>query len=441
MFNLKTALPRRTFLRGMGATLALPLLDAMIPAGVAQSKTAAAGARRFGTLYSPQGFILEQWTPLGAGKGFDFSRILKPLEPMREYVNVVSNTSNGAPRAGGHAIAPAMMFTGVRTPKRTEGADIFAGMTIDQAIAAQIGQDTPFPSLEVATEDFTTSVGACEIGFSCTYLNTVSWKRPTEPLPMEINPRVLFERMFGGAGTPQEREARLRARRSILDAVTQQATRLQKGLGGSDRTRLVSYMDNIREVERRIEKAEQRSAVTAEVPDAPQGVPESFTEHAALMFDLLHLAFQADITRVFSFMLARELSQRTYPEIGVPDIHHALSHHQHEPEKVEKYARTNMLHLKVFADFVQKLKETPDGDGSLLDHSTLVYGSGMSDGNVHAYDPLPIAIVGHASGRLTGDRHIMAPEHTPVGNLYVTLAQLHGVDVETFGDSNGALAL
>ncbi len=441
-FITKKSVQRRTFLQGIGASLALPLLDAMIPASTALADTPAAPNARFGVVYLPQGFILEQWTPAKAGRDFEFTRILKPLEPLREHVNVITNLGNGAPRAGGHAIAPAMFLSAVQEPKRTEGADIHNGTTIDQVIAHKIGQGTQFPSLELATEDLTTSVGACEVGYSCAYLNTVSWSSPTTPLPMEINPRTVFERLFGGAGNAEQRAARLRNRISILDAVAQQTSRLEKGMGPRDRARLGEYLENVREIERRIQKAEQPSEQRAlKIPDAPLGVPEDFGEHVGLMFGLLHLAFQADMTRVFTFMAERELSQRTYPNLGVPDPHHALSHHQNEPPKVEKYARTNTYHASLFADFLEKMRTTPDGEGSLLDHSTIVYGSGMSNGNQHAFDPLPVVIAGSGAGRIAGGRHIVNPAHTSIGNLWVTLAQQFGVQTDKHGDSTGRMEL
>jgi len=436
MIITKMALPRRTFLRGVGVTLALPLLDAMVPAMTAQSRTAAAPVRRFGAVYVPHGKIQSQWTPAAESMGFEFTPILKPLERFRDHVCVVSGLDGPKdPAAGGHATAPAMWLTGI-SPKKTEGVDVRNETTIDQMIAKAVGQDTPFPSLEVATEDFTGYVGACSPGFNCSYMNTISWSSPTTPLPMDINPRVVFERMFGQAGTAAQRLARMRDERSILDSVAQEANTLQRGLGTRDRVRVGEYLDNLREIERRIQRTEAHN--NAEVTlDAPIGVPDSFEEHVALMYDLLTVAYQADVTRVFTFMLSRELSQRTYPNIGVTEQHHSVSHHGNDKQKIAQNVKVNTYHATLFAKFIEKLKSTPDGDGSVLDHSLIMYGGGMGNPNPHASDPLPVIGVGGGVGK--GHRHVQLTPRTPVGNLWLAIAHKYGSKMDSFGDSNGSV--
>jgi len=440
MFVTKMSLPRRTFLRGVGATLALPLLDAMVPAATVLAQTPAKPLQRFGAAYSPNGMILSHWTPTTAGVDFDLPVILKPFEPFRQHLVVASGLHSGPPRAGAHALAEPTFMSGVIHPKRTEGSDIQAGTTVDQVLATKYSGDTMFPSLEVCAEDFTTQVGSCEIGYSCAYSNTISWRTPTTPLPMELNPRMVFERMFsGGGGTAEQRAARLRNRRSVLDAVTQQAQQLQKGLAPADRSRMSDFLDNVREIEQRIERSEQQSAQSASV-ESPIGVPEDYSEHVGLMFDLMAVAFQADITRVFTFMMGRELSARTYPQIGVNEPHHAVSHHQNNPKRIEMYAKTNMYHAQLVARFLKKLEDTPDGNASLLDNSLLLWGSGLSNPNVHSFDPLPVVLLGGNSGRLKGGRHL-AFKDTPIANLHLTLAQSGGVEISQFGDSTGTVTL
>lgn len=440
MFISKMSMPRRTFLRGIGATVALPLLDAMIPAATALAATPGAPVRRFVGAFSPNGVIMDAWTPEGEGTDFALKTTLKPLEPFRDQLVVISNLSNGPQRAGGHALAPTMYLTGVMHPNRSEGADIRAGISIDQALAPVYSKDTLFPSLELVGEDFSTEVGSCEIGFSCAYLNTISWKTPTTPLPMEVSPRAAFERMFGGSGgTAEERAARLRNRRSVLDAVSGDAKRLQNTLGPADRRRLDDYLQNLRDIEARIEKAERQASTS--LAAAPTGIPDEFGELVTLMFDLIAMAFQADVTRVASFMIARELSNIVLPEIGITEPHHALSHHQNKPERIERYTRTNVYHAQLVSKFLAKMKATPDGDGSLLDHSLVMWGCGMSNPNIHTYDPLPFVLVGGDSGHLKGGRHIVLPSGTPAGNLHLTLAQRGGVEMDSFGDSTGTVPL
>ena len=432
MFITKMSLPRRTFLRGLGATVALPLLDAMVPARTALAQTAARPQLRIGFVYIPNGAIMEKWTPVSAGAGFELSPTLQPLAPFRDSLAVVSNLACPEPESS-HAAAAASWLTGI-APKRTDGADFRAGTSIDQVIAKQIGQDTTFPSLEVGTDDFTNLVGGCSTGYSCAYINTLNWQTPTTPLPMEINPRAVFERLFGsGGGTREQRLANMRTDRSVLDFVTEELEDLEGKLGAPDRRRIDEYLEHLREVERRIQRAEQQSDALLTVPTAPVGVPEAFEEHVALMFELLALAYEADLTRVFTFMMARELSQRTYTQLGLSETHHRISHHTNDPEKILQHARINAYHVSLFAKFVQRLRSTPDGDGTLLDHAIIAYGCGMGEGNTHAPYPLPLALVGKGYGRIKGDRHIVAPQRTPIANLLWGLADAAGASLDGFG--------
>jgi hypothetical protein len=435
MYVTKKWLPRRTFLSGMGVIAGLPLLEAMVPAFTALAQTAAAPKPRFGAVYFPNGAIVDQWIPDQVGAGFEFKPILKPLEPFKDQMVLVTNLTRSHPgsQVGDHAVSAAGFLTGV-WPKRTEAEDVYANTSIDQVVAQQIGQETPFPSLEVATEDFTGYVGACSPGFNCAYLNTISWKTPSTPLPMDINPRVVFERMFDGGATAAQRASRMREQRSLLDSISEEASRLQRSLGTRDRARVSDYLDNIREIERRLERAEAHAAGDVTF-DAPVGVPDSFEEHVGLMFDLLALAYQADVTRVFSFMLSRELSQRTYPQIGVTEQHHSVSHHGNDAQKIAQNVKVNTYHATLFAKFLDTLRSTPDGDGSLLDHSLIIYGGGMGNPNPHASDPLPVAAIGGAVGK--GHRHVQLTPRTPVGNLWLSIANRYGSDLTTFGDSNG----
>jgi Protein of unknown function (DUF1552) len=436
MFLTKKSLSRRTILRGAGTAVALPLLDAMFPTLVPLAKADSKPRMRFGAVYFPNGAIMQQLTPATVGTGFEFTPILKPLEPFRDSLLVVTNLTRSHPGSqfGDHAVSAAGFLTGV-WPKRTEAEDVLANTTIDQVVARQIGQDTPLPSLEVATEDFTGYVGGCSPGFSCSYLNTISWSSPSTPLPMEINPRAVFERLFGAAGSAADRQARIQKERSILDSVVEEANNLGSGLGTRDRGRMNDYLDNLREIERRIQRQEARGATQVDTPDAPIGVPDSFDEHVALLFDLLAVAWQSDTTRVFTFMMSRELSQRTYPQIGVTEQHHSVSHHLNKPEKMAQVVKINAYYAGMYAKFLEKLRSTPDGDGSLLDHSLLIYGAGMADSNVHATDPLPMIAIGGGVG--TGHRHEKLPTRTPVGNFWLNVAEKFGKPMEKFGDSTG----
>ena len=434
MLITKMSLPRRTFLRGIGAVVGLPVLEAMVPA-FSTAVSATQNARpRFGAVFIPNGAIMEQWTPSTSGAGLELSPILKPLEPFRDSMVVISNLTRADTPGGDHAVSAAGWLTGAAA-KRTEAEDIRAGVTIDQVVAKHIGQDTPFPSLELATEDFTGYIGACTTGYSCAYANTISWSSPTTPLPMEINPRVVFERLFGEPGAPAERHARLKDEASILDFVTEEATALRQGLGARDRARLGDYLDNVREIERRIQRTEAHNKTEIATIDTPIGIPESYEEHMALMYELLALAYQADLTRVASFMVAREISARTYPQAGVPEQHHQVSHHGNDPEKIGKVIKINTYHSGLFAKFLERLRSTPDGDGSLLDHSLIFYGAGMGNPNAHAASPLPLLVVGGGVGR--GNRHILNAAGTSIGNVWLAVAQRYGIPLESFGVSNG----
>jgi len=438
MFITKKHLSRRTFLQGAGATLALPFLESMIPALTAQAATNS--GTRLAFIYLPHGAIMDRWTPKTEGRDFEFTPILKPIEAFREYITVVSGLHHkAADSTAVHSLSPTTWLSGVR-PKPTQGPDAFAGITADQIAAEKIGQDTMLPSMELGTEDHSGLIGECDRDYGCIYMNTLSWRTPTTPLPMEINPRRVFERMFGQGSDAAERLARKQQDRSILDSFTQQAADLQKKLGARDKNTMSDYLESVREIERRIQRAsvETRSDVT--LPPAPAGIPYSYEDHIKLMYDLLVLAFQANITRVITFMVAREISNRTYPQVGVPDGHHAISHHQNRPDKMDKNVKIQTYHLALFSQFLEKMRSTRDGDASLLDHSVLLYGSNMSNSNAHNHFPLPNLVLGGASGRLKGNRHLKYPDHTPMTNLLLSVLDKAGVDLETLGDSSGRMA-
>jgi hypothetical protein len=441
MFITKKHLPRRTFLRGMGVTLALPLLESMVPARTLLAQTAAKGAPRLGFVYVPHGAIMDKWTPAAEGVGFEFTPILKPLEPFRERLNVVSGLGHkAADTTAVHSLSPTTWLSGVR-PKATQGVDAYAGITADQIAAQAIGQETVLPSMELATEDHSGLIGSCDRDYGCIYMNTLSWRTPTTPLPMEINPRKVFERMFGQGGSAAERLARIEEDRSILDAITKDVASLQLQLGPSDRQMMTQYLDNLREIERRIQRAEKSQGDEALLlPTRPAGVPFDFEEHVRLMYDLMAIAYQANITRVVTFMVSREVSNRTYTQVGVSDGHHAISHHQNRAEKMEKNVRIQTFNVGMFAEFLEKLKNTPDGDRNLLDNTVLLYGSNMSNSNAHDHFPLPNLVVGGAAGRMQGGRHLRYPDHTPMTNLLVSMLDKAGVRQEALGDSTGPLA-
>ena len=438
MMITKKAIARRTVLRGIGVTMALPLLDGMVPALSALADTPAAPKQRFGFIYVPHGSIMRQWTPAREGANFEFSPILKPLEEFRQHVTVLSNLSNYG--ENGHSVSSAMWLSGTFPSK---GSLLKLGTTIDQLIAQKIGKASTFPSMEFATEDHSSHLGSCAGDFLCSYMSTISWASPTQPLPMEINPRVVFERMFGGdRANPAERRARLEANTSILDAVAESANDLRLTLGQRDRTRITEYMDNVREIERRIVQAEkQRDETGIEAPPTPVGVPENWEEHVNLMFDLMHLALQGNLTRVMSFMMARELSTLSYPQIGVADGHHPVSHNNNIPEQVAKKIKIDIYHLDLFAQFLDKLRSTPDGDGNLLEHSLFLYGSGMTNGNQHDHENLPTLLVGGAAGKHKGNRHIKMAKSTALSNLMLTLMDKAGINTEKFGQSSGRIEL
>lgn len=448
MIITKMALPRRTFLRGMGATLALPLLDAMVPALSAMTRTAANPVRRLGFVYIPNGVAQNKatnyWMPTGEGRSFEFSPILSPLSPYRDRLVVVTGLAHRQAESLGdgnadHHRGAAGWLTGVHAVTRTKGAEVRLATTMDQIAARELGKDTQLPSLELSVET-PTSI-ACDAGADCFYSNTISWRTPTTPLPMETQPRVVFDRLFGEGGSAAHRLARMQKTASILDSVADQVDRLQLTLGPSDRTKLSEYLEAVRAIEQRIQRAEQHSAdLDVPLPDRPTGVPETFEEHVKLMFDLEVLAYQADITRVCSLMLARELSNRSYPEAGVPDGHHSVSHHQDSPELLAKFAKINAYHIYLLGYFLEKLKATPDGDGSLLDHVMILYGSGLGDGNQHDHHALPVLLAGGGCGQLTGGQHLKYSE-TPMTNLLVTLLDKVGVPIDSLGDSTGRLPL
>ena len=444
-FITKKHLARRTFLRGAGVTLSLPLLESMVPALTALAQTAAVPRLRLGFSFMPHGAVMANWTPATEG-ALELSPILAPLEPYKNQVVVLSNLAHAmagpqgpGDNGGDHTRCPAVFLNGVH-PKRTDGADIHAGTTIDQIAAAKIGQDTLLPSLELAIEDYSGLVGSCDVGFSCTYMNTISWRTPTAPMPMEINPRVVFDRMFGDGATADERRRRIETQRSILDAVTNQVRRLQGGLGSGDRNRVAEYLDTVREIERRIELAEKRASENLEVPISPRGIPDDFVEHTKLMFDLMTIAFQADITRISTFMMAREVSYRTFPMLGISEAFHPASHHQNSPERLAQLTKIQTFHVQLWSYWLEKLRATPDGDGNLLDHSLLLYGGAMSNSNVHNHSPLPILVAGGAAGTMKGGRHLHYPENTPMANLLLTILNKAGIPQESVGDSTGALS-
>ncbi|HYP09654.1 MAG TPA: DUF1552 domain-containing protein [Bryobacteraceae bacterium] len=438
MIITKKALPRRTFLRGAGALVALPLLDAMVPALTAQSATAANPVRRLGFVYMPMGAHMQQWTPQGDGKLGELSPTLRSLTPVMDQLTVLTNMELKNAYPGTHATSNAA-FLSAATAKWTESTDYHLGTTVDQVAAQHIGKETRLPSLELSM-DLMTMVGQCDNGYACVYQNNLSWSSPTTPLPSEAHPRIAFERLFGEGGSSADRQMELRKSASLLDWVRSDIARLQSKLGASDRTKVSQYLDSVREVERRIQKAEAETA-DSRLPDLdrPVGVPAAYADHARLMFDLQVLALQGDVTRVITFQLARETSTRTYPEIGIPEPHHPLTHNGGNPAQLEKVAKINAFHVSLFAYFLEKLKATPDGAGSLLDHTLYLYGSGMGNADVHDHVNLPILVAGGAAGRVKGGRHIRYAEPTPLANLHLTLLNKLGVRVDAFADSQGTV--
>jgi len=436
MIITKKALPRRTFLRGMQAALALPLLDAMIPAATAWAKTPAKPVRRLGFVYIPMGCDHARWIPPGQGKLSELSPILQPLEQVKDQVTVVTNLRLQNAYPGTHDTANSG-FLSAAFSKHTESSDYFLGTTVDQIAAKQIGRETQLASLELSM-DLNPLAGVCNNGYACVYQNCLSWSSPTTPLPSEAHPRIVFERLFGEGGSAAARHAALRSRGSLLDSFSEDIARLKQRVGIPDRVRVDQYLESIREIERQIQRAEA-GAQDSTMPDLdrPVGVPAAFADHAKLMFDLQLLAFQADITRVITFQLTREQSNRTYPEIGVADPHHPTSHHGNDPEKVAKIAKINTFHVSLFSDFLQKLKATPDGDGSLLDHTVYLYGSGMGNPSLHDHENLPVLVAGGTAHGMKGGRHIKYEKGTPLANLHLTLLDRVGIELDSFGDSDG----
>ncbi|MGD8340931.1 MAG: DUF1552 domain-containing protein [Gammaproteobacteria bacterium] len=440
MFITNKTLPRRTVLRGLGSVIALPFLESMVPA-VARAQNAATPPLRFGAVYVPNGIPMAhaepQWIQAGPSGQLELMPILKPLEPFKDQLTVVGNISRaGRDGVTDHAVSTAGWLTGA-VARQTEAEDIRAGVSIDQILAKQIGQETPFPSLEYATEDFAGYIGGCVPGYSCVYMNTISWASETEPLPMEINPRVAFERLFGRAGSAEDRLRRMHEDLSILDSIADEARSLQRSVSAVDRNRLDEYMSNLREIERRIQLVEASNTSDIATIDAPVGIPQDFEEHIGIMFELLAVAWQADLTRVFTFMTGREASQRTYPGLGMTFTHHDTSHHGRDPEKMAKHAQINTYFTSLYARFLETLSNSPEGDGNLLDHSLIAYGTGMSDGQAHDSYPLPLSLAGGLGGKVEGDRFVVAPEWTTIGNLWVDIVSRYGVELTSLGESDG----
>ena len=436
----KKTLPRRTLLRGLGASLALPLLDSMVPALSSASAQTAQPAKRLGVVYVPNGMAMKSWTPATEGANFEITRILRPMAAYQDRMLVLSGLNGASSNAGVHASASTRFLTGT-IPARTE-SDLQAAVSIDQLVARQLGNQTQLGSLELAL-DQSDVFGSCDIGFSCQYTSTISWRDANTPLPMETNPRAVFERLFGDTGTtdPAVRLQRIRKDRSLLDAVTDRVAELNKKVSSGDRAKLDQYLDAVRDVERRIQLAEAQSHRELPEVDQPAGIPRTYEEHAKLMFDMQVLAYQTDLTRVITFMMGRELSGRTYAEIGVPDSHHPTSHHRDDPTLYEKVTKVNEFHTSLFAYYLNKLDDTPDGNGSLLDNMLMLYGAGMSDSNRHANTGLPLVLLGGGSGSVKGGRHLRYSEGTPISNLHLTMLDKMGLPLDKIGNSTNALNL
>ena len=435
------ALSRRTVLRGLGTAVALPLLDAMVPALTAQVNTPAKGVRRLGVVYHPNGVIYDNWLPKGVGRDFEFSRTLLPLEPFRDQLNVITGLSSHQAEAlgdggGDHSRASGSYLTGVHVKKSDSVVE--NGISMDQIAARALEKETQLSSLQLTADD-NSLVGSCDVGYSCAYSSTLSWRTPTLPLMAENNPRVVFERLFGSSDSTDARvrAVRLSQDRSILDSVTARVKQLQQKLGASDNTKLSDYLESLRDTERRIQKAEEQSTRQGPELVQPAGVPDGFELHVKLLYDLQVLAYQADLTRVITFMYGREQTGRPYPQIGIPEPHHPLTHHQNDPSKMEKCTAIQLYHVALFATYLEKLKATPDGDGSLLDHLVLVYGGGISNSDRHTHGPLPTLLLGGGAGTIKGGRHLVYPENTPLTNLQLTLLHKMGVPAEKLGDSTG----
>ena len=446
MFLTRKRLERRTFLKGLGTAIALPMLDAMIPA-FAATGVSTKSPLRTSFVYVPNGIVMDNWTPKTVGKNFDIPRILKPLEPFRDRMLVISglmdNNANALGDGGGdHARAGASFLTATH-PKKTGGSDIRAGVSVDQVIAQTSGSATRLASLELGLDD-SRVVGHCDSGYSCAYTNSISWRTPTTPLPPEANPRAVFERLFGDVDTSLDaatRARRERYKKSLLDMARDETQKLAGTLGPADRHKIDEYLDSIREIERRIEKAETDGRNITPTIDTPAGIPALFSEHARLLFDLQFVALQSDLTRVVTTVIGREGSVRTYEEIGIPDPHHPLSHHRNLPESLEKLTQINTFHMKLFAEFVAKLNSTKEGDGTLLDHCMILYGCGIADSNRHTHEKLPIVLLGGANGNVTTARHVALAKDTPVANLFLAMMSRAGAERDGFGDSTGRLEI
>jgi hypothetical protein len=428
MFITKKQLSRRTILRGMGATLALPMLDAMVPALTPVVQTAANPTRRLGIVFFPLGWRQGYWVPSTVGTNFEFTPILKPLEGMREHLTLVTQLDNPL---DGHAATVSPWLSGA-LPKKTFAEDVYSGETLDQIVAQKIGQETPLPSLELATEDFTGYVGGCDTQYSCQYMNTISWSSATTPVPMQINPRVVFERLFGRPGTVEQRKRRMQRDKSILDSLSDDIGDLQQGLGGRDAVRLSEYLDHVREVERRIQVAEKK-AESSIAADAPVGIPEQWEEHARLMYELMVLAYASDATRVITFMKAKDASMLSYTNLGIAEPHHGMTHNLQVEENNANLVKIHTFHVSLFGEFIERMKNTPDGDGSLLDHTLLMYGSGMSEASIHSRLSIPTLLAGGKMFGLKGNRHVQAPQGTPFANMLLTIANKFDCGMKSFG--------
>ena len=442
-FLTKKHLSRRTFLKSGGVTLALPLLESMVPAGTVLAATAAAPKTRLGCIYIPHGATMDKWTPKGEGATFEFSETLQPLAPFRDRINVISDLAHApvAPWSGedtggaeNHVRAAAVFLSGAHPVKKNEA---HVGITVDQVAAQHIGQDTPLPSIEMSMEPLNLTCG--DAGFTCAYRNTLSWASATLPLPMENNPQIVFERLFGDGSTDAQRAERRQQSRSLLDSILREVPSLEKDLPAGDKRRLRDYLDEVREIERRVKQVDAQLSRSLDLPDAPVGIPAAFEDHLKLMFDLQVLAYKSEITRISTLMLARENSNAVYPSTGVREGFHNASHHSNERKNMDQFAVINQYHVKMLGYFLEKLQSTPDGDGTLLDHSMVLYGSSLSDGNEHNFDPLPIVLAGGASGRLHGGRHVRHAAHTPMSNLLLTMLDKLGAHVDTIGNSTGLL--
>jgi len=441
MIVMKKAISRRTILRGLGATIGLPLLDAMVPAMTALAQTPAKVVRRFGAVYHPNGVIYDKWLPTGVGSNFELSPTLAGLAPFKDKLVVVTGLYADQAEAlgdggGDHSRACGAWLSGVHVKK--SDVVVESGISMDQIAAKAFESETQLSSLQLQMDD-NSLVGSCDVGYSCAYSSTVSWLTPSLPLMTENNPRMVFERLFGASDStdPNVRADRLHQDRSLLDSVTARVKELQRSLGAEDKRKVNDYLTSLRDVERRIQKTEEQSA--KEVPDVtrPAGIPESFDDHARLLYDLQLLAYQADITRVITFMYGREQSPRPYPQVGVPEPHHAMTHHQNDPEKMAKCAKIQQYHMQLFAEYLEKLRNTPDGEGSLLDHMMILYGSAISNSDRHSHGPLPSLVVGGGGGTIKGGQHLVYPEHTPLTNLQLTMLNCLGIRTEKLGDSTG----